>query len=180
MHFADRLHLSLWGNELFFKVVFEIIPGTVGGGNLSQGGGHAIAGPISGLRSGFEVSESGCNSLAFGIKAILIHVIVAGQRVPEGGSLIGGPVIRFWGIAHGSWGLVLLGHCCRWVRWIRSWRWRRCRWKWGRSGSWGLKCAAGESGYCGGLSFRHGRGRKETCWWNGRGGLGCSKNRTCL
>ena len=68
---------------MFPEFSLEIGPGAIRDWGGSQGGGQAIAGPISGRGSHLEVRESGCDFLSLvDINGIIEGVIIL-KGIPE-------------------------------------------------------------------------------------------------
>ena len=77
MDLLNRFYLHLGGNELFPEFSLEIGLGAICDWSGSQGGGKAVAGPISGGCSYLEVHEGGCHLLTFvGIYHIVEGIII--------------------------------------------------------------------------------------------------------
>src|SRR5260221_5711698 len=109
---------------------------------LSEGCGHLITGPFTGWVTEFEVGEGCHHFAAFSGVEVRVNGVITGEGIPKGSGLLRGSIIWIWGVPNGSGRLVLLSHGlgCWWVRWIRSWWWRRCH----------LQLAEGP---CGGLIY---------------------------
>ena len=77
MNLLNRFYLCLGGNKLFLEFSLEIGLSAIHDWGSSQGGGQAVAGPISGRGSYLKVCEGGRYFLPFiGIYRIIEGVII--------------------------------------------------------------------------------------------------------
>jgi len=80
MDLLNRFYLCLGRNELFLKFSLEISPGAICDWGGPQGGGQAVAGPISSKGSHLKVCEGSHYFLTF----VSIYCIVKGVIILEG------------------------------------------------------------------------------------------------